>query len=69
MTSELTIEWKKSQNCVKAAIAFACTTCKRPLLFALFQLITFVCTTAIENISSTSTIVNFCMHYCNYQGF
>ena len=26
---------EKSQNCVKAAIAFVCTTCKRQLLFEL----------------------------------
>ena len=31
---------KKSQNCVKAAIAFVCTICKRR---------TFVCTFAIDN--------------------
>ena len=39
---------KKSQNCVKAAIAFVCTTYKKQLLFALLQLTTFVCTSAIE---------------------
>ena len=61
--------FKKSQNCVKAAIAFVCTTCKRQLLFALLQQITFVCTTAIENILSTTPIVNFCMPYCNCQHF
>ena len=61
--------YKKSQNCVKAAIAFVCTTCKRQLLFALLQLITFVCTTAIENILSTTPIVNFCIPYCNCQCF
>ena len=60
---------EKSQNCVKAAIAFVCTTCKIQLLFALLQLITFVCTTAIENIFSTTPIVKFCMHYCNCQHF
>ena len=60
---------KKSQNCVKAAIALVCTTCKRQLLFALLQLMTFVCTTAIENILNTTSIVNFCMHYCNCQCF
>ena len=60
---------QKSQNCVKAAIAFVCTTCKRQLLFALLQLITFVCTTAIDNILSTTPIVNFCMPYCNCQNF
>ena len=60
---------QKSQNYVKAAIAFVCTTCKRQLLFALLQLITFVCTTAIENILSTTPIVNFCMPYCNCQHF
>ena len=52
---------KKSQNCVKAAIAFVCTTCKRQLLFALLQLISFVCTTAMENILSTTLICNFCI--------
>ena len=56
---------QKLQNCIKAAIAFVCTTCKKQLLFALLQLITFVCTTAIENISTTTPIVNFCMPYCN----
>ena len=56
---------KKSQNCVKAAISFLCTTCKRQLLFALLQLITFVCTTAIDNILNTTPVVNFCMPYCN----
>ena len=60
---------KKSQNCVKAAIAFVCTTYERQLLFALLQLITFVCTTAIDNILSTTPIVNFCMPYCNRQRF
>jgi len=60
---------KKSQNCVKAAIAFVCKTCKRQLLFALLQLIIFVCTIAIENILSTTIIVNFCMPYCNSQHF
>ena len=49
----------KSQNCVKAVIAFVCTTCKRQLLFALLQLITFVCTTAIENILNKTPIVSF----------
>jgi len=53
---------KKSQNCVKAAIAFVCTICKRQLLFALLRLITFVCTSAIEHILCTTVIVNFCMH-------
>ena len=53
---------KKSQNCVKAAIAFVFTTCKRQLLFALLQLITFACPSAIENILFTTVIVNFCMH-------
>ena len=47
---------EKSQNCVKAAIAIVCTTCKRQLLFALLQKITFVCTIAKDN---------FCLHYCN----
>ena len=41
---------KKSQNCVKAEIAFVCTTSMRKLLFALLQLIAFVCTSAIKNI-------------------
>ena len=53
---------KKSQNCVKAAKAFVCTTCKRQLLFALLQLITIVCPSAIENILCTTVIVNFRMH-------
>ena len=46
------IRWvlKKLQNCVKAAIASMCTTCKGQLLFALLQLITFVCLIAIANI-------------------
>ena len=35
ITSEIIQIWKKSQNCVKAAIAFVCTTCKRQVLFAL----------------------------------
>ena len=60
---------EKLQNCVKAAIAFVCITCKRQLLFALFQQITFVCTTAIENILKTIPIVNLCMPYCNCQHF
>ena len=60
---------KKSQNCVKAAIAFMCTTCRRQLLFALLQLITFVSTAAIENILNTTPIVNFSMYYCNCQHF
>ena len=51
---------EKSQNCVKAAIAFVCTTYKK-LLYARLQLITFVCTSAIENILCTTVIVNFCM--------
>ena len=58
--------FKKSQNCVKAAIAFVCTTCKRQLLSALLQWITFVCTSAIENIFCTTVIINFWMHQCNY---
>ena len=41
---------EKSQNCVKAVIAFVCTNCKRQLLFALLQQITNVCTSAIESI-------------------
>ena len=53
---------QKSQNCVKAAIAFVCTTCERQLLFALFQLITFVCTFATKNILCTIVIIYFCMH-------
>ena len=56
------------KNC-NIAIAFVCTTGKRQLLFALLQLITFVCTTAIENILSTTPMVNFCMPYCNWQSF
>ena len=46
-----------------------CKTCKRQLLFTLLQLIVFVCTTAIENILSTTAFVNFCMPYCNFQHF
>ena len=61
--------YNKLNNCVKVAIAFVCTTCKRQLLFALLQQITFVCPNAIENILSTTPIVNFCMHYCNCQHF
>ncbi|MDE5105824.1 MAG: hypothetical protein O4808_01685, partial [Trichodesmium sp. St17_bin3_1_1] len=34
--------------------------CKRQLLFALLQLLTFVCPSAIENILFTTLIVNFC---------
>ena len=49
---------KKSQNWVKAAIAFVCTTCKRQLLFALLQNITFVCTFAKDI---------FCLHFCNWK--
>ena len=60
---------KKSQNCVKAAIALVCTTCKRELLFALLKLINFVCTTAIENILSNTPIVYFCMPCCNCKRF
>ena len=52
-----------------AAIAFVCKNCKRQLLFAILQLITFVCTTAIENILGTTPIVNFCMPYCHSQHF
>ena len=58
----LDLQVKKSQNCVKAAIAFVCTTSKRQLLFALLQWITFVCTSAIENILCTAVIIKFCMH-------
>ena len=43
------INYKKSQHWGKAAIDFVCTTCKRQLLFAQLQFITFVCTSAIEN--------------------
>ena len=60
---------KKSQNCVKAVIAFVCTTCKRQLLLTLLQLITFIYITAIENILCTTPIGNFCMFYCNCQLF
>ena len=63
LSDKLVIVVKKSQNSVKAAIAFVCTTCKRQLLFALLQLITFVFTTAIENILSATPIANFCMLY------
>ena len=37
------------------------------LLYALMQLIYFVCTTAIDNFLCTAAIVNFCLHYCNCQ--
>ena len=47
---------EKSQNCVEAAIAFVCTTCKRQLMFALLQLVTFVYTIANND---------FCMYYCD----
>ena len=30
---------------------------------------TFVCTTVIEKLLSTTPIVNFCMPYCNWQRF
>ena len=46
----------------QAAIAFVCTICKRQLLFVPLQLITFVCTSAIENILRATVIVNFFMH-------
>ena len=39
------------------------------LLSALLKLITFVCTTAIDNILRTTPIVNFCIPYCNCQHF
>ena len=52
---------QKLQNCIKAAIAFVCTTYKKQLLFTQLQLITFVCTSAIENILCTTVIVNFYM--------
>ena len=55
-------EGKKAQNCVKAAIAFVCTTYKKQLLYTLLQLITFVCTSAIDNILCSTVMVNFCMH-------
>ena len=55
---------KKSQNCVEAAIAFVCTSCKRQLLFAILQLITFVCITAFDNFFRT-TIVHFFVQYFN----
>ena len=46
-TSRMPRKLKRSQNCVEAAIAFVCTSCKRQLVFAILQLITFVCTSAI----------------------
>ena len=58
----MNVKRKKSQNCVKAAIAFVCTTSKEQLLFALLQLISFVCTFAIENVIYSTVTVNFCMH-------
>ena len=62
---------RSEKNCVKAAIAFVCTSCKRQILTALLQLITFVCTTAIENcfMHDCNCIVNFCLLYCNCQRF
>ena len=51
---------KKSQNCVEAAIAFVCTRCKRQLLFAILQLITFVCITAFDNFFSYHNCPLFC---------
>ena len=56
--------FKKSQNCVEAAIAFVCTSCKGQLLFAILQLITFVCITAFDNFFRT-TIVHFFVQYFN----
>ena len=42
---QIEVSWikEKSQNCVKAAIAFVCNNCKWQLLYALLQLTTFVC--------------------------
>ena len=57
---------KKSQNCVEAAIAFVCTGCKRQLLFAILQLITFVCTTAFDNFFMYRNCPLF-VHYLNCQ--
>ena len=57
------------QNCIKAAIALVCTTYKRQLLFALLQLIAFVCTTVIENILSPTPIFTFWMSCWNCQRF
>ena len=57
---------KKSQNYVKAAIAFVCTSCKRQLLFAILQLITFVCTTAFDNFFMYRNCPLF-VHYLNCQ--
>ena len=50
---------KKSQKCVKAAIAFVWTTYKKQLLFAQLQLTTFDCTSAIENILCSNVTVIF----------
>ena len=43
------INKKKSQNCVKAAIAFVCTTCKIQLLFAIVQTKVIFCNSAIKS--------------------
>ena len=51
---------EKSQNCIEAAIAFVCTSCKRKLLFAILQLLTFVCITAFENFFRTTIVHFFC---------
>ena len=47
---------KKSQNCVKAAIAFACRNCKWQLLYALLLLTAFVYTNVIVNYTSNQNI-------------
>ena len=59
-SSKITSEsFKKSQNCVEAAIAFVFTSCKRQLLFAILQLITFVCITAFDNFYNQQIITIF----------
>ena len=60
---------EKSQNCVKAAIAFVCTNCKRQLLFALMQVELFFALLQFQNNVLTNAIVNFHSHYFNYQRF
>ena len=47
---------QKSQNCVKAAIAFVCKNCKWQLLYALLPLTTFVYTIAFVNYNRNKNI-------------
>ena len=53
---------EKSQNCVKAAIAFVCKTCKRRLLSALLQLITFVCLLQLNTFKALLQFSTFVCH-------